>query len=173
MEKKVLLQRIKIVASIKKGNKKRAHTEFYGKYSLFVFKSLSKPIFLKFVNWVLKREEIQKEKVKCVQIKMFPSINDKGNSLIGSCNPQGEVFLYPKRVDVCKKKFQKMNPTEFRNYVECRARASLIHELLHLKYESDEKKVKQLTKKYFTIFHRNQNSEQSSVTQYIGLIFNY
>ena len=66
-----------------------------------------------------------------------------------------------------------MNPEGFRKYVEGRARASLIHELLHLKYESDENKVKQLTKKYFTIFHRNQKLEQSGLAKYKGLIFNY
>jgi len=148
-----------LVASIKKGDKKRSHSEFYGKYAVVVFRCLRKPIFLKFVNWVLKREEIQEEKVKSVQIRMFPSVKNNGNSLIGRCNPQGEVFLYPKRLDVCRKKFQKMNPAGFRKYVEGRARASLIHELLHLKYESDENKVKQLTKKYFTIFHRTQNNQ--------------
>ncbi|MCZ2845580.1 MAG: hypothetical protein O2U61_03650 [Candidatus Bathyarchaeota archaeon] len=148
-----------LVASIKKGDKKRAHSEFYGKYAVVVFRCLRKPVFLKFVNWVLKREEIQEEKVKSVQIRMFPSVKNNGNSLIGRCNPQGEVFLYPKRLDVCRKKFQKMNPAGFRKYVEGRARASLIHELLHLKYESDENKVKQLTKKYFTIFHRTQNNQ--------------
>ena len=168
-----MLQRIKIVASIKKGRKKGLHSEFYGKYSVVVFRCLRKPIFLKFVNWVLKREEIQEEKVKNVQIRMFPLVKDNGNSLIGRCNPQGEVFLYPKRVNVCKKKFQKMKPEGFRKYIEGRARASLIHELLHLKYESDEKKVKQLTKKYFTIFHRHQNSEQSKLTNFKDLIFDY
>jgi len=148
-----------LVASIKKGDKKRSHSEFYGKYAVVVFRCLRKPVFLKFVNWVLKREEIQEEKVKSVQIRMFPSVKNNGNSLIGRCNPQGEVFLYPKRLDVCRKKFQKMNPAGFRKYVEGRARASLIHELLHLKYESDENKVKQLTKKYFAIFHRTQNNQ--------------
>ena len=104
---------------------------------------------------------------------MFPSVKENGNSLIGKCNPQGEVFLYPKRLDVCKKKFTKMKPEGFRKYVEGRARASLIHELLHLKYEDDEKRVKQLTKKYFTIFHRNNGLEQSNLTKLKGLIFNY
>jgi hypothetical protein len=168
-----LLQRIKIVASIKKGNRKGSHSEFYGKYAVVVFRCLRKPVFLKFVNWILKREEIQEEQVKSVQIKMFPSVKSNGNSLIGKCNPQGEVFLYPKKLAVCKKKFQKMNPEGFRKYVEGRARASLIHELLHLKYENDENKVKRLTKKYFTIFHRNQNSEQSGLTKYKDMIFNY
>ena len=168
-----MLQRIKIVASIKKGNKKKSHSEFYGKFAIVVFRCLRKPIFQKFLNGVMKREKIRKEKVKNVQIRMFPSVKNNGNSLIGRCNPQGEVFLYPKRLDVCKKKFQKKHPEGFSRYIEGRARASLIHELLHLKYESDENKVKHLTKKYFTLFHRNQNSEQLVHAKYKGLIFNY
>ena len=164
---------MKIVASMKKGKKTGSHSEFYGKYSIVVFRCLRNPVFLKFVNWVLKREEMDKEKVKNVQIRMFPSIKENGNSLIGKCNPQGEVFLYPKRLDVCKKKFHKMKPEGFRKYVEGRARASLIHELLHLKYEDDEKRVRHLTKKYFTIFHRNKGSEQSNLTTLKDLIFKY
>jgi len=164
---------MKIVASIKKGNKKKNRSKFYGVYAIVVFRCLRKPIFLKFLNWVLKIEKIQKEKVKNVQIRMFPSIKNNGNPLIGKCNTQGEIFLYPKRLDICRKKIKKMKPESLKKYVECRARASLIHELLHLKYESDENKVKQLTKKYFTIFYRNQYSELSELTKYKEMIFNY
>ena len=164
---------MKIVASIKKGNKKKKHSKVYGMYAVVVFRCLRKPIFLKFIDRVLKREKIQKEKIKNVQIRMFPSINNNGNPLIGKCNTQGEVFLYPKRLDVCRKKIEKMKPKCFKRYIEGRARASLIHEILHLKYESDENKVKELTKKYFTIFHRNQHSELSELTKYREMIFNY
>jgi hypothetical protein len=168
-----LLKRIKVVASIKKGKKNASHSKFYGKYAVVVFRCLRNPVFLKFVNWVLRREEIDKEKIKNVQIRMFPSVKENGNSLIGKCNLQGEVFLYPKRLDVCKKKFHKMNPKGFRKYVEGRARASLIHELLHLKYEEDEKLVKQLTKKYFTIFHRSKGLMQPNISKLKDFIFNY
>lgn len=104
---------------------------------------------------------------------MFPSVKNNGNSLIGRCSPQGVIFLYPKRAAICKRIFDKMNPKGFRRYVEGRARASLIHELLHLKYKGNENKVKRLTKKYFTIFHRKQNLEKSSATNYKDMIFNY
>ena len=166
-----MIKRIKVVASLKKSKKNAHHSKFYGKYAILVFKCLRNPLFLKFIYWVLKREEIEKERVKNVQVRMFPSLKENGNSLIGKCNHQGEVFLYPKRFDVCKKKFNEMKPEKFRNYIEERARASLIHELLHLKYEDDEKRVKHLTKKYFTIFHRNRGSEQSTITNLKGLIF--
>ena len=168
-----MLRRIKVVASVKKGKKNVSHSEFYGKYAIVVFKCLRNPVFLKFVNWVLKREEIDKEKIKNVQVRVFPTVKENGNSLIGKCNPQGEVFLYPKRLDVCKKQFNEMKPEGFKKYVEGRARASLIHELLHLKYEDDEKRVKHLTKKYFTIFHQNKSSKQANLTKLQDLIFNY
>lgn len=168
-----MLQRIKIVASIKRGKKNRNHSKFYGRYAVVVSRCLKKRVFLKFVNWILKREEIPPEQVKSVQIRMFPLVKNNGNSLIGRCKPDGEIFLYPKRLDVCKKKFQQMNPEDFTKYVEGRAMASLIHEVLHLKYESDETKVKQLTKKYFSIFCHHQNPEISGLTNYNNLIFNY
>ena len=168
-----MFQRIKVVASVKKGKKNGSNSDFYGKYAIVVFRCLRNPVFLKFVKWVLKREEIENERVKNVQIRMFPSVKENGNSLIGKCNLQGEVFLYPKQFDVCKQRFHKMKPERFTKYIEGRARASLIHELLHLKYEDDEKRVKQLTKKYFTIFHKNKCSEQSNLSKLKGLIFNY
>jgi len=121
----------------------------------------------------MKREKISKEEIKNVQIRMFPSIKNNGNPLIGKCNTQGEIFLYPKRLEICIKKIKKIKPEGFKKYVEGRARASLIHEILHLKYESDENKVKKLTKKYFTIFHRNQYSKLSELTKYKEMIFNY
>ena len=166
-------QRLKIVASIKKGNQKKKYSKFYGIYSVVIFRCLRKPIFLKFLNWVMKIEKIQKEKVKNIQIRMFPSIKNNGNPLIGKCNTQGEIFLYPKRLDMCRKKIKKIKPESFKKYIEGRARASLIHEILHLKYESDENKVRKLTKKYFSIFHQNQHSDRSELTKYKKMIFNY
>ena len=168
-----MLQRIKIVASIKNGKKEKNHHNFYGKYANVVSKCLKKPVFLKFLYGLLNGEKIQKKQVKNVQIRMFPLIKNDGNYLIGKCNTHGEIFLYPKRLGICRKKINTMKPESFIRYVEGRARASLIHELLHLKYERDENTVKQLTKKYFTIFGRNQNSKLSDITKYNKMIFNY
>jgi hypothetical protein len=46
-------------------------------------------------------------------------------------------------------------------YAGNRARAALIHELLHLKYERDEKTVRELAKEYFCIYTRKQSLENS------------
>ncbi|MCJ7713343.1 hypothetical protein MUO66_02655, partial [Candidatus Bathyarchaeota archaeon] len=43
----------------------------------------------------------------------------------------------------------------FFSYVTSRAKAALIHEILHIKYLSDEKKARALTKKYFKIYDQN------------------
>ena len=73
------------------------------------------------------------------------------NQLIGKCNTKGEIFLYPKKLDKCKKRW-KLGKEGFKHYIETRAKAALIHELLHLKYEDNEAKVKDLTKKYYKIY---------------------
>lgn len=45
----------------------------------------------------------------------------------------------------------------FFSYVTSRAKAALIHELLHIKYLSDENKVRKLTRKYFKIYDQNRS----------------
>jgi hypothetical protein len=161
-----------IVASINKGKKKDTDLEFYGKYSFFIFKSLKKPIFQKFVSLILQKENIKKEKIKNIQIHMFPSIKENGNSLAGKCNSKGEVFLFPKKINTCKKIKQKLNSNFLMKYLQYRARASLIHELLHLKYTDNEDKVKVLTKKYFTLFQKKEGSNSLDFKKYNEMIFN-
>jgi hypothetical protein len=104
---------------------------------------------------------------------MFPFIKENGNSIAGKCNSKGEVFLYPKRQKACQKINQKVSPKGFLKYLKGRARATLIHELLHLKYESDEHKVKNLTKKYYSIFHKNIGSSPLVLKKYRNMIFKY
>jgi hypothetical protein len=173
MEKLLLIERMGIVASIKKGKKKGAKLEFYGNYSVYVFKCLRKPVFQKFLNWILKREKIRKERIKNVQIRMFPSIKKNGNSLAGRCNTNGEIFLYPKTRKSCIRAKQKSDLKGFLKYLQGRARASLIHELLHVKYKDDEDKVKSLTKKYYAIFHKNIGSNPLVFKKNQKMIFNY
>ena len=141
-----------IVASIKKGQKKDANLEFYGNYANYVSNCLRKPIFQRFLTWVMKREKIQKEKIKNVQIRMFPLMKQNGNYLIGKCNSKGEVFLYSEKLRAFRKKRKKISLKCLREYVRGRAMTSLIHELLHIKYRSSEQKVKDLTKKILFTF---------------------
>jgi len=173
MEKELLLERMSIVASIKKGKKKNANCEFYGNYAVFVFKSLKNPIVLRFLHWILKRETIPKDRIKNVQIRMFPSLKKNGRYLNGKCNSPGEVFLYPKRLDACRKKSQRLSLKCVREYIRGRALASLIHELLHLKYGCNEKKVKALTKQYYSMFNRKHDFKPLDFEKHQELVFNY
>jgi len=162
-----------IVASIEKGKKKDANLEFYDNYAVYVSKYLRKPTFQKFLNCVLKREKIQKEKIKNVQIRMFPLMKQNGNYLIGKCNSKGEVFLYPEKLGAFRKKRKKISLKCLKEYVRGRAMASLIHELLHLKYRSDEQKVKDLTKKYYSLFQSNNDSKPLEFKTHQEMVFNY
>ena len=164
---------MKIVASLKNGARNKSELKFYDNYSAIVFKSLKRPLFQNFLDWILKRENIKKDKIKNVQIMMFPFVKENGNSLAGKCNSKGEVFLYPKKQKSCQKINQKVSSNGFLKYLTGRARATLIHELLHLKYESDEEMVKILTKKYYSIFHKNIGFNQLVLKKYLNMIFKY
>ena len=142
---------MRIVTSRNK-NIKEKKLKFYEKYAFLVLSRLKKPRFQKFLNWILTKENIQKSKIKDVQIRMFPFVKESGNQLIGKCNSKGEIFLYPKKLVNCRRKIEKLGNVEFKQHIVARAKASLIHELLHLKYEDNETKVRELTSKYYSIY---------------------
>ena len=173
MEDYLLLERMGIVSSLKERQKVGQNLEFYNKYAFTIFKSLRKPIFQRFLTWILRTENIPKGKVKDIQIRMFPLMKLNGNYLNGKCNSKGEVFLYPKKFDACKKRRKKISQTCFIDYIKGRARASLIHEILHLKYEGDEKKVKELTKKYYLKFYSNIDFNPLDFKKHKDMVFNY
>lgn len=134
-----------------------SHTRlsFHMKYASVVFKTLRKPVFQSFICWMLKREKIGEDAVKSVKVMAFPFRKDNGNFLAGRCNNKGEIHIYPKRLEFCRKLRQKFGKEMFLSYIKNRARAALIHELLHMKYSNDEEKVRGLTKKYFKTFTRH------------------
>ena len=162
---------MRIVACSRKQITKENKLKLYEKYALLVFNSLKKPRFQKFLKWILTREKIEKSKIKDVQIRMFPFVKENGNQLIGKCNTKGEIFLYPKKLDKCKKRW-KLGKEGFKHYIETRAKAALIHELLHLKYEDNEAKVNDLTKKYYEIYSNHQTPKNRTQTT-PELAFNY
>ena len=143
---------MRIVASSKKQKVKEKKLMFYKKYAFLVFRSLKKPRFQKFLNWILIKENIQKSKIKDIQIRMFPFVKKNGNQLIGKSNSKGEIFLYPKKLDTCRKKVKNLGKNGLKQYILNRAKAAIIHEILHLKYEDDETKVRELTDKYYSIY---------------------
>lgn len=138
-----------------------SHTcfSFQMKYASFVFKTLRKPVFQSFLRWMLKRENIEEHAVTSVKVMTFPFQNDNGKGLAGSCNSKGEIHIYPKRLKFCRKLKQKFGKEKLYSYIKTRARATLIHELLHVKYSNDEERVRELTRKYFNILTRHQNTQ--------------
>ena len=69
--------------------------------------------------------------------------------------------MYPHKFDTCNKKMRILGKLRFRQYIENRAKATVIHEILHLKYEDNEPKVKELTKRCYSIYS-NHNPKKST-----------
>ena len=132
---------------------------FYKGYALFVKKALRKPLFQRFLRWLLKRENIDKRLIKEVQIKVFPFQKKNGNNLAGKWNRGGNIFIFPKSYEFYGKLVAKHGNEVAHSYVKCRARATLIHEILHAKYSSDEQRVRRLTERYFTLYARNPRTD--------------
>jgi len=139
---------------------------FYKKYASAVLKTLRKPMFQRFLRWMLTTENIHEEKVENIHVIFFPFRKENGKGLAGRCNSKGEIYIYPKKLKFYHKLMSKLGKKEVHSYVKDRAKATLIHELLHLKYKSDEKKVRKLTKKYLDIFQRTvQNLEENATLE--------
>jgi len=148
------------------------HAGFYMKYASFVFGTLRKASFQRFLGWMLRKENIEEQMVTDVQVRVLPFKRKNGNGLAGNCNAdRGKIQIYPRTRKFCRKLIQEFGKGGFISYVKSRARAALIHELLHLKYASNEPKVRELTKGYFAIFTRNQRAHNSQVASVYGMIF--
>jgi hypothetical protein len=168
----ILLGKMRITVRSKKlVELSRNHLSFYKKYAVVVFNTLRKPLFQKFLSWMLRREEIKENKVKDVQIRMFPFKKENGNGLAGKCNSEGKILLYPKKLEFCRNQMQEFGKENLSLYIKNRARAALIHELLHLKYVSDEERVRELTKRYFNILARHQPRENSNSHKIAKMLF--
>jgi hypothetical protein len=148
------------------------HVGFYMKYSSFVFRSLKRPAFQKFLHWMLRREKIEEQMVKAVHVKVFPLRRKNGKGLAGNCDTtRGKIRIYPKTVNFCRAFTQKFGKNTLLVYAGSRARAALIHEVLHLKYATDEKKVRELAKEYFFAFTRNKPSNSSQTLSIYAMLF--
>jgi hypothetical protein len=149
------------------------HVKFYLKYSSFVFKALKKPSFQKFLRWMLKKEKIEEQIVSAVQVKVLPFRRKNGNGVAGKCNTaRGRIRIYPKTMKFCQTFKQKFGRNNLLAYAGNRARAALIHELLHLKYEEDEKTVRELAKDYFHTFTQKQCKQSARSLFIYTMIFN-
>jgi len=149
------------------------HVKFYLKYSSFVFKALKKHSFQKFLRWMLKKEKIEEQIISAVQVKVLPFRRKNGHGVAGKCNTaRGRIRIYPKTIKFCQIFKQKFGQNNLLAYAGNRARAALIHELLHLKYEEDEKTVRELAKEYFCFFTQKQCKQSVRSLFIYTMIFN-
>ncbi len=137
----------------------KRHLHFYKSYAFFVRKSLRKSLFQQFIRWLLKRENIDRSLIKDVQISVLPLQKENGNSLAGKWTKHGEISVFPKSLKFCRRLSARHGTAIARAYVKGRAWATLIHEILHAKYFSDEARVRSLTERYFSIYARNPKTE--------------
>jgi hypothetical protein len=145
----------------KLGSFSQNHIKFYLKYSSFVFRALRKPRFQKFLHWMLKKEKIEEQIVRAVHVKVLPLRRKNGKGIAGKCDTAGgRIRIYPKTLKFCQIFTQKFGRNTLLVYAGNRARAALIHELLHLKYIEDEKTVRELAKDYFGIFTQKQYTQR-------------
>lgn len=152
----MLLGKIRITVRPEKiGRFSERRFRFYVKYASFVFKSLRRPIFQRFLNWVLFKENITEEKVENIHVMIFPLQKENGKGLAGKCTSEGEIYIYPKRLKLCRKLKSKLGHERVFCHIKNRAKAALIHELLHLKYLGNEHKVRELTENYVKKFNHS------------------
>jgi hypothetical protein len=163
--------KIKIALESEKANSSR-HFLFYKNYSLFTLQSLRKSSFQEFLCSMLVTEKIEEETVNTVDIKVFPAPIKNGFNIIGKCDTStGRIRIYPKTFSFCFAFRKAYGKNYLFAFVGNRAKAALIHELLHLKYVSDEKKVQELTAIYFSGYMKKQFGKNPSLTSLPELIF--
>ena len=149
--------------------------QFYKKYAALVQRTLKRPLFQRFVHWMLKRENIEEHRIKDVQVRVLPRLKDNGNTLAGTCKKRdgrGKIRIFPKPRDSYRRLTSKFGKKSAHLYIKSRARAAFIHELLHLKYARNEKQVRQLTQKYLKIFTRHaENHPDSQYHHVVRMLF--
>lgn len=148
------------------------HLGFYTNYSRFILKALKKSSFQEFLWFMLLTENIDPRSVSSVEIKVLPASRKNGYNIVGKCNvSNGNISIYPKTFNYCFSLRKKYGKKYAFSFVGNRARAALMHELLHLKYISDEKKVRELTEGYFSEYVKKQPDKNSNLTSLHDLIF--
>jgi len=168
-----LFSKMRISVDQKKlGNFSQNHVKFYLKYSSFVFRALRKTSFQKFLHWMLKKEKIEAQTVRAVHVKVLPLRRKNGKGIAGNCNTaRGRIQIYPKTMKFCQIFTQKFGWNTLLVYAWNRARAALIHELLHFKYAHDEKTVRDLAKDYFYILTQKQYTQSANSLFIYTMIF--
>jgi hypothetical protein len=121
--------------------------QWYRRYADIVLSALQHPRFQRFLTWLLRREHIPVQHIKAIQVRLLPRIKANGCPLKGAATSHGIITLYPHTIPT-NSQVNARADAFFLKYVQWRARATLIHELLHYKYRHREQRVRQLTQQY-------------------------
>ncbi len=164
----ILYGKIKIELDYGKLGYSTQQLSFYEKYSSFTLKALRKTSYQQFLKRMLLSENIKETAVKTIYIKVYPALKKNGYTLAGRCNVnRGRIRIYPRTMKFCGVFRKKFGRETLFAYAGSRARAALIHELLHLKYASDEEKVRELTKTYFSAYSNKHRVPALSVHDFL------
>jgi hypothetical protein len=131
----------------------KKYVEFYFQYANVITETLRWSSFQGFLNWMIKEENINQNRVADIQVVIFPFKKKEGKGLAGRCSKNGQIKIYPRGIEFLNRLLMKTKEEELDLYVKARAMSTLIHELLHIKYLGNEEKVRELTKNYFDIFN--------------------
>ena len=112
---------------------------------------------------VIKKEDIEANIVKNVRVMVLPYLKNNGNSIAGKFKTKGEILIYPRKMSFLQKLIQTYENEKTHLYIKYRAIATLMHELLHLKYLNDEENVRKLTKMYFNLFTESQDVNKQAI----------
>jgi hypothetical protein len=159
----MLSSKIKVAGEYDKPDFVGMHPRFYSNYSRFSLSALRKASFQEFLFWMLSSENIEEQSVSSVYIQVYPVATKSGLNIVGRCDTfRGRIRIYPKSFYFCNALRKKLGKEVLFAFVGNRARAALIHELLHLKYTSDEKKVRELTDLYFCAYLKKKQFNKNS-----------
>jgi hypothetical protein len=168
----MLYSKIKIDGENGRVDFPEGHVSFYTKYSCFTLKAVRKNSYQTFLGYMLKMENIEETDVDTIDIKLYPAPRKNGHNIAGRCDVfRGKIRIYPKPLKFCSVFKKKFGRQILFAYAGNRARAALIHELLHLKYASDEEKVRELTKAYFYAYSKSHFTKSSTAVPMYKLIF--
>jgi hypothetical protein len=155
-----LSSKIKVACEYGKPCFVEKHLGFYTNYSSFILKALRKTSFQEFLYQMLLSENIEEKTVNAVNIEVFPAATKNGLNIVGRCDTfRGKIRIYPKSFYFCNAVRKKLGKEVLYAFVGNRARAALMHELLHLKYANDETKVRELTDVYFRVYMKKRFNE--------------
>ena len=128
---------------------KRRTLQIYHRYAELVLSALQHSQFQRFLGWLLRYEHIPWQQIKAIHIRTLPHTKRNGRHLNGTATSRGVITLYPPATPTNLEDMASNQSKEFaREYVRWRARATLIHELLHYKYLHRERRVRKLTLRY-------------------------